>query len=66
MTLQNPDPNGTFLARVWRVAFEEQQDGSHAVSPKIQDVECADKELKRIVHETIAGRTTAWVPKVQK
>jgi len=42
-----------FLARVWRVAIEEQADGSHAVSPKIQDVACADKELKRIVHETI-------------
>jgi leucyl-tRNA synthetase len=42
-----------FLARVWRVAMEEQQDGSHAVSSKIQDTECEDKELKRIVHETI-------------
>ncbi|MFZ9935724.1 MAG: class I tRNA ligase family protein [Luteolibacter sp.] len=42
-----------FLARVWRVALEEQQDGSFAVSPKIQDVPCADKELLRVVHETI-------------
>jgi leucyl-tRNA synthetase len=42
-----------FLSRVWRVAMEEQQDGSYAVSPKIQDVACEDKELKRIVHETI-------------
>jgi leucyl-tRNA synthetase len=42
-----------FLARVWRVAFEEQQDGSWQVSPKIQDVPCTDKELLRVVHETI-------------
>ncbi|MCB1130969.1 MAG: class I tRNA ligase family protein, partial [Verrucomicrobiae bacterium] len=42
-----------FLARVWRVALEEQQDGLFAVSPKVQDVECTDKELLRVVHETI-------------
>ena len=30
-----------FLARVWRVAFEEQQDGSWQVSPKIQDAPCS-------------------------
>jgi leucyl-tRNA synthetase len=42
-----------FLARVWRVALEEQQDGSFAVSPKIQDIPCTDKELLRVVHETI-------------
>jgi leucyl-tRNA synthetase len=42
-----------FLARVWRVAFEEQQDGSYRISPKIQDVGCTDKELLRVVHETI-------------
>ncbi|MEI6177979.1 MAG: leucine--tRNA ligase, partial [Verrucomicrobiota bacterium] len=42
-----------FLARVWRVAFEEQQDGSWQISPKIQDVPCTGKELLRIVHETI-------------
>ncbi len=42
-----------FLARVWRVAMEQQEDGTYTVSPKIQDVECEDKELKRIVHETI-------------
>jgi len=41
-----------FLARVWRVAFEEQHDGYH-ISPKIRDVECADKALLRVVHETI-------------
>jgi leucyl-tRNA synthetase len=42
-----------FLARVWRVAFEEQQDGSFRISPKIQDVPCTDMELLRVVHETI-------------
>jgi leucyl-tRNA synthetase len=42
-----------FLARVWRVAFEEQQDGLFRLSPKIQDVPCTDKELLRVVHETI-------------
>jgi leucyl-tRNA synthetase len=42
-----------FLARVWRVAFEEQQDGTWRVSPKIQDVACTDRELLRVVHETI-------------
>ncbi|MFT3990981.1 MAG: leucine--tRNA ligase [Luteolibacter sp.] len=41
-----------FLARVWRVAFEE-NDGNFTVSPKIQDIACADKELLRVVHETI-------------
>jgi len=41
-----------FLARVWRVAFEEQDDGYH-ISPKIRDVGCADKALLRVVHETL-------------
>lgn len=41
-----------FLARVWRVAFEETESG-WSVSPKIQDVPCTDKELLRVVHETI-------------
>ncbi|MGA0853633.1 MAG: leucine--tRNA ligase [Luteolibacter sp.] len=41
-----------FLARVWRIAFEE-SDGSHQVSSKIKDVACTDKELLRVVHETI-------------
>ncbi|WAC20292.1 leucine--tRNA ligase [Luteolibacter sp. SL250] len=42
-----------FLARVWRVAFEETAEGGWNVSPKIQDVPCTDKELLRVVHETI-------------
>ena len=42
-----------FLARVWRVAFEQDQAGDWTVSPKIKDVPCDDKELLRVVHETI-------------
>ncbi len=42
-----------FLARVWRLAFEEQTDGTFTVSSKIQNVPCTNKELLRIVHETI-------------
>jgi leucyl-tRNA synthetase len=41
-----------FLARVWRVAFDE-KDGELSISAKIQDVACTDKELLRVVHETI-------------
>jgi leucyl-tRNA synthetase len=37
-----------FLARVWRVAFDEDK-----ISARIQDVPCTDKELLRVVHETI-------------
>ncbi|MBN8458019.1 MAG: class I tRNA ligase family protein [Verrucomicrobia bacterium] len=42
-----------FLARVWRVAFEQDQTGEWTVSPKIKDASCEDKELLRVVHETI-------------
>ena len=41
-----------FLARVWRIAFEE-SDGVYQISAKIKDTECTDKELLRVVHETI-------------
>jgi leucyl-tRNA synthetase len=41
-----------FLARVWRVAFEE-LDGVYHLSPRIQDVPCTDTALRRVVHETI-------------
>jgi leucyl-tRNA synthetase len=41
-----------FLARVWRVAFDENE-GEITVSPKIQNVPCTNKELLRVVHETI-------------
>jgi leucyl-tRNA synthetase/REP element-mobilizing transposase RayT len=42
-----------FLARVWRVAFEENQAGEWVVSSKIQDVPCTDKALLKVVHETV-------------
>ncbi len=42
-----------FLARVWRVAFEQDQAGTWQMSNKIADIPCADKELRRVVHETI-------------
>lgn len=42
-----------FLARVWRVACEEQTDGFYQISPKIREVPCTDKELLRVVHETL-------------
>jgi leucyl-tRNA synthetase len=38
-----------FLARVWRLAVTEEG----GVSPKIQDAPCSDKELLRVVSETI-------------
>ncbi len=41
-----------FLARVWRVAFDE-IDGVWKPSAKIQDVPCSDTALLRTVHETI-------------
>jgi leucyl-tRNA synthetase len=42
-----------FLARVWRVAFEEDQAGEWQRSAKIQDVPCTDKALLKVVHETV-------------
>ena len=42
-----------FLARVWRVAMEQNQAGEWTVSSKIQDVECTDKALLKVVHETV-------------
>ncbi len=41
-----------FLARVWRLAMEEQQDGSWAVSPALQDIE-PDKIQIKVIHATI-------------
>lgn len=38
-----------FLARVWRLAINEDS----TISSKIQDTACTDKELLRVVHETI-------------
>jgi leucyl-tRNA synthetase len=41
-----------FLARVWRLVMEEQQDGSWAVSPAVQEVE-PDKAQLKVIHATI-------------
>jgi len=38
-----------FLARVWRLSITEEGE----ISAKIKDGECTDKELIRVVHETI-------------
>ncbi|OYV07258.1 MAG: leucine--tRNA ligase [Verrucomicrobiales bacterium VVV1] len=42
-----------FLARVWRIAFEQDEAGEWKSTGKVQDVPCTDKELLRVVHETI-------------
>jgi leucyl-tRNA synthetase len=42
-----------FLARVWRIALEQDETGDWKVSNKIQDVPCTDRELLRVVHETL-------------
>jgi leucyl-tRNA synthetase len=41
-----------FLARVWRLAFNETDTG-WALSGKVADAPCTDKALRRVVHETI-------------
>lgn len=42
-----------FLARVWRVAFFENQEGNWQISPKLSDKPTSDKALNKVVHETI-------------
>jgi len=41
-----------FLARVWRLVFEINQEGEWNLSPQLQDI-AADKKLNKVVHETI-------------
>src|SRR5271170_7570194 len=41
-----------FLARVWRLVMEEQQDGWWAVSPAVQDI-APDKAQVKVIHATI-------------
>ena len=41
-----------FLARVWRLVMEENQEGQFTFSSKVQDVQ-PDSKLNRLVHETI-------------
>ena len=42
-----------FLARVWRVAMEENQSGEWQISSRIQRSACSDAKLRKVVHETI-------------
>ena len=42
-----------FLARVWRLVMEENPEGDWVVSSRIEDAPCADKRLRKVVHETI-------------
>jgi leucyl-tRNA synthetase len=42
-----------FLARVWRLGFEQNEAGEWTVSPKVRDEACTDKALLKVVHETI-------------
>ena len=51
--MQGVEGVSRFLARVWRVALEQDQAGAWQVSNKIEDVPCADAQLLRVVHETI-------------
>lgn len=41
-----------FLARVWRLVMEANQEGQWAVSPQLQDV-AVEKKLNKVIHETI-------------
>jgi len=41
-----------FLARVWRLVMEEQQDGSWAPSPAVQDI-APDKAQLKVIHATV-------------
>jgi leucyl-tRNA synthetase len=42
-----------FLARVWRVAMEENQAGEWQISSRISKAPCGDAKLRKVVHETI-------------
>jgi leucyl-tRNA synthetase len=41
-----------FLARVWRLVLECNQEGEWSLSPQLKDV-AVDKKLNKIIHETI-------------
>ena len=51
--MQGVEGVSRFLARVWRVALEQDAAGTWQVSNKIGDIACDDKDLRRVVHETI-------------
>jgi leucyl-tRNA synthetase len=42
-----------FLARVWRVAMEENASGEWQVSSRLSHAPCTDASLRKVVHETI-------------
>jgi len=42
-----------FLAKVWRVAFVQDQAGEWISSGRVQDVPCTNKALLKVLHETI-------------
>ncbi len=42
-----------FLAKVWRLAMIQSEDGSWSISDKITEAEPTDKSLLKITHETI-------------
>ncbi|MGJ8677343.1 MAG: leucine--tRNA ligase [Akkermansiaceae bacterium] len=42
-----------FLAKVWRLAFEQNQEAQWVLSSKLTDDDPADKALLKVVHETI-------------
>jgi leucyl-tRNA synthetase len=42
-----------FLARVWRVAMEENQAGEWQLSSRLSHEKCSDAKLRKVVHETI-------------
>ena len=42
-----------FLARVWRLAFEQNQAGDWVLSSKLTDEKPTDKALLKVLHETI-------------
>ncbi len=41
-----------FLARVWRLIMQENQEGAWVLSPQLADIP-ADKKLNKVLHETI-------------
>ena len=42
-----------FLAKVWRLAFEQNQEGEWVLSSKLTDDKPTNKELLKVLHETI-------------
>lgn len=48
-----------FLAKVWRLAFEENQEGAWVLHSKLTTAPCSDKTLRRVVHRMIKDVTEA-------